>query len=418
MIRRFLVAAAILLTAFSYAQNNAASPYSFYGIGDLKFKGTIENRMMGGISMYSDSIHLNLNNPASFSKLKITTFGVAANQSFLDLEDESGTERASSTSLNYIALGLPLGKIGAFGFGLLPYTSVGYKLEGLNADQTVLNRFQGQGGLNRAFLSYGIQVFKGFSVGATANYNFGNIENTRITVIQGIELATKQSDESAIGGFDFNLAANYERKLGKKLTLTSSFVFKPQTDLTSENERQIATLTFSGTGSELIRDIENVNLGSLAETKLTLPQTMTFGLGLGEEKKWFLGAEYSILDNEELGGGFALTSNASYIDGSRFSAGGFFIPQYDSFTSYWNRVVYRAGIRYEETGLVLNNLPINDFGISFGVGLPLSGFSNVNLGFELGQRGTAELGRIKENYFNLNIGLSLSDKWFIKRKYN
>lgn len=280
MIRRFLVVAAILLTAFSYAQNNAASPYSFYGIGDLKFKGTIENRMMGGIGVYADSIHLNLNNPASFAKLKITTFGVAGNQSFLNLEDETGTESTSSTSLNYIALGLPLGKIGAFGFGLLPYTSVGYRLEGLNADETVLNQFQGQGGLNRVFLSYGVQLFKGLSVGATGNYNFGNIENKRITVVDGIELATKQSDESTMGGFDFNLAANYERKLGNKLTLMSSFVFKPQADLTSENERQIATLTFSGTGAELIRDTEDIDLGGLAETELTLPQVMTFGLGL------------------------------------------------------------------------------------------------------------------------------------------
>ncbi len=124
-------------------------------------------------------------------------------------------------------------------------------------------------------------------------------------------------------------------------------------------------------------------------------------------------------------------AGVGYEDASRFSAGGFFIPDYSSFTSYWKRIVYRLGVRYEETGLLVKDIPLNDFGISFGLGLPLGApipttnslqyagmFSNVNIGFELGRRGTTTYGRIEEDYFKVSISLSLNDKWFVKRKYD
>jgi len=76
-------------------------------------------------------------------------------------------------------------------------------------------------------------------------------------------------------------------------------------------------------------------------------------------------------------------------------------------------------MRYEDTGLVINGEDINEFGISFGVGLPVGKlFSNVNVGFEIGKRGTVNAGLVQENFFNTFISLSLNDKWFIKTLYD
>jgi hypothetical protein len=105
-----------------------------------------------------------------------------------------------------------------------------------------------------------------------------------------------------------------------------------------------------------------------------------------------------------------------FIDANRYRIGGFFIPNYNSISSYWHRVVYRAGARYEENGINVSGEDINEFGISFGVGLPVGRFySNLNLGFEIGSRGTTNNGLVKENFFNTFISLSLNDKWFEKR---
>jgi hypothetical protein len=94
------------------------------------------------------------------------------------------------------------------------------------------------------------------------------------------------------------------------------------------------------------------------------------------------------------------------------------MPDYTSFTNYFKRMVYRAGLRYANTGMIINNEAINDFGITFGTELPLRDISNLNLGFELGRRGTIDAGLIRENYFKINIGLSLNAKWFQKRTIN
>ena len=79
----------------------------------------------------------------------------------------------------------------------------------------------------------------------------------------------------------------------------------------------------------------------------------------------------------------------------------------------------RAGVRLDNTGYVVNGKSLENFGITFGMGLPLGiNFSNLNLGFELGRRGTTMNGLVRESYFKVSVGLSFNDKWFLKRQIN
>ena len=60
--------------------------------------------------------------------------------------------------------------------------------------------------------------------------------------------------------------------------------------------------------------------------------------------------------------------------------------------------------------------PTNEFGISFGLGIPAGGlFSNVNTTVEFGKRGTTNEDLVEENFVNFQLSLSLNDRWFIKR---
>ncbi len=119
---------------------------------------------------------------------------------------------------------------------------------------------------------------------------------------------------------------------------------------------------------------------------------------MGRPNKWFFGGEYVSTDyNSFLSVSGAGGANANFANAAQYKFGGYFIPQYNSITNYFNRIVYRAGFRFEETGLNINNEDINEFGITFGVGLPVGpGFSNINLGFEYGQRGTTDSGLIQD----------------------
>src|SRR5699024_9502216 len=97
------------------------------------------------------------------------------------------------------------------------------------------------------------------------------------------------------------------------------------------------------------------------ESKLSLPAQFNLGAGIGLPNKWFIGAEYGNIQAANFDLNSGLTNlDYRYENASQYKVGGFYVPQYNSLTSYLNRIVYRGGIRYEETGLHLNNEAINE----------------------------------------------------------
>jgi len=412
MIKRFIIIVALLSTVLAAAQEGTSSPYSFYGIGLTKFKGTVENQSMGGLRLFSDSIHLNLRNPAGYGKLKLTTYTVGGSHQSTNLKNDQASESSRTTSLDYLAIGIPTGKLN-FGIGLIPFTSVGYKI--LNVNEETANRFTGRGGMNKVYLSTGYAVTDNLSLGVNVNYNFGNIQNNFTAFQNGIQFGTRQIDRTDLSGFNLNFGLDYQRALSDNLNFYTAATYSPKMDITAKKIRNTATITLGSNGSELVVSENDI---TFPDSDLSLPAQLTLGAGLGASNKWFLGTEYSFIQAEDFN---AVTPNqdVSYQNASQYRLGGFYIPQYNSLTSYFNRIVYRAGIRFEETGLNINKEAINEFGISFGVGLPAgNNFSNANLGIEYGQRGTTNSGLIKENFLKLSISLSLNDKWFVQRKFD
>jgi len=167
MIRKIVIAILCCVASGIYAQNGTASPYSFFGIGDLRSSGTIENQMMGGISVFTDSIHINLQNPAAYSKLLLTTYSAGLAHSELNLQSATAAERTRITNLEYLALGFRLRKNLGLGLGVAPLSSVGYNIvsQSTNANNAqVTIAFTGDGGLNRVYASLGYQVTKNLRI--------------------------------------------------------------------------------------------------------------------------------------------------------------------------------------------------------------------------------------------------------------
>ncbi|MFT4781642.1 MAG: long-subunit fatty acid transport protein [Psychroserpens sp.] len=434
MIKKLVIVLVAFFAIQSYGQQGTASPYSFYGIGTLKFKGTVENRSMGGLSIYTDSIHVNLRNPAAYASPNLTVwnkenrpikFSVGASNNSTTLKANSGEAEVSSTTFDYLALSMPLGKFG-FGFGLVPYSAVGYKLEDTNED-VITNRYSGEGGVNRAFLGLGYSISDKLSVGVDMNYNFGNIQNTAIEFVYDdegnlVQYQSRESNRSDLSGLNFNIGLTYKTMINEKLELQAGLTYSPKSDLSSINERSFSTIVINASSGQefLVNEVDgNLEAEGLAETNLTLPSRFSFGAGIGKPRAWFVGGEYTRQNTSEFANPIVSIQNSNFENASNVSFGGFFIPDYNSFGSYWKRLTYRAGFYFENTGLVINEETINEFGISFGVGLPVGNvFSNANLGVEYGKRGTTNQNLIEENFLSLKISLSLNDRWFEKRKYN
>ena len=440
MIKRLIVICIAIISSSAFAQQGTASPYSFYGIGSLNFKGTVENRSMGGISVYLDSIHVNLRNPASYAgkslsgpdfknesrPVKLTVAGTASR---VNMKSNSGEAKTNSSRLDYFAFSVPAGKFG-FGFGLVPFTSVGYKLDDINDDNNLESRFDGEGGINRVFAGFGYQISDKLSVGIDFNYNFGNIQNTAIGVAytpEGdiVQYQTREFNRSDLSGLSFNIGLAYKTMISDRLELSATATYSPESRLSSVNERSFSTVTLEPVTFNItsLRNIFEADLESqnLKYTDLTLPSRLAFGAGIGDPKSWFVGAEYTYQNTADFSNPIFSNQISSFENASRIAVGGFFIPNYNAFSGYFKRVVYRAGFNFANTGLVIKDESIKEFGISFGLGLPVGKrnfFSNANLGVEIGQRGTTNQNLVQENFINFNVSLSLNSRWFQKKKYN
>ena len=418
MIKKLIVPVFLFFTLISFAQQGTSSPYSFYGIGDVKFKGTAENRAMGGLTIYSDSIHLNFQNPASYSNLKLTTFSLGGTYLTTNLSTNSQSEKARRTAMDYLAVGLPLGKLGV-GFGLMPYSSVGYNIQSTVAATATnpqeIKQYTGSGGINKVFLGLGYALSKKISVGIDYSYNFGKIQTYSFRFIEGLQYGSREKNLSDVSGGTLTAGINYTTPINNKLNGFASLTYSPDSKLSSSNSRNIATIQYSSTGAEILVQPSDIDV---ANTTLTIPSKLAVGFGVGQNKKWMLGTEITFQKSSAMGNRFNDINDVNYENSTRFSLGGFYIPNYNSFSKYYEKIIYRAGLRYENTGLIVNTTSIKDYAVTGGLGLPLIGvFSNINIGIEYGQRGTTSAGLVQENYTNITIGLSLNDKWFQKRRF-
>ncbi len=108
-----------------------------------------------------------------------------------------------------------------------------------------------------------------------------------------------------------------------------------------------------------------------------------------------------------------------------------YIPDPYKFYNYWEMVNYRFGGYYHQTYLTINQTAINEYGINFGIGLPITRTNKgestmirrklppmINLAFSYGSRGSLNNNMIKEHFYQFSIALNLYDIWFVKRKFN
>ena len=419
MIRNTFKLFALLTGSFVFSQTGTTSPYSYAGLGEVNFRGTHVNRFMGGLEIYNDSIHANLSNPSSYAKLKLTNYNLGLNYRINNMIGANETKSIASAGLNYIGVAMPTKYFG-FGFGIIPYTSVGYKLsylDNVNDNENILNLFEGEGGINKTFLSIGFTPLKFLSLGVTLNYNFGKITYETGRFQDQVTLGTVLQNISSISGLDLKLSTHIEIPIMDALELQAMLSYTPEANLISTNSRFYNTRSFSANnnfGDNI--EISLIDFG-LRRTNITIPDIISFGFGVGKERKWFAGVQYTKNAMQNFNHEFISLPNVGYENAYQFSLGGFYIPDYSSITSYWKRIVFRMGFRHELTGILINNIGLKETGVNFGFGLPLAGFSNTNIGFEYASR-VADSKTYKENFWSFRIGFSLNDKWFIKRKYN
>jgi hypothetical protein len=437
-----------LVTISCWAQDN--SPYSRYGLGDLVPRTNILTRGMGSFSAgYADPFSVNFTNPASYSSFiayreersKKTAsgralFDVGINFDSHSLREGSSPEKFTSTNavFSYMQVGLPLKRNWGLNFGLRQISRVGYEIirterlfDPVTGDpiDSAATEFTGTGGSYLASVGTGIAI-KNFSAGINFGYLWGNKDfaTKRAFLNDTVEYhSSNHTTKTSFGDIYLDGGVQYKIDLSHRTLLRVGAYGNLKQSLSGRQD--ILRETFNRTA---IGDVQLDSVFEQKDIKGKVIYPSRYGVGFVIDKgpdrehnkfggwlfgidfiqnKWneyrFFGAIDSVQNNWELKLGAQIRPEPK--------------------GNYFSNVVYRAGLFVGKDYVhVRDDLPLA--GISFGMGLPLYNYNQlartqvsvINIAFEYIKRGNND-NLLKENLFRISLGLSFSDLWFVKRKY-
>ncbi|MDC8103091.1 MULTISPECIES: hypothetical protein [Chryseobacterium] len=423
--KKIFVLSFISVGYFLNAQSLSNSPYATYGIGDVKYDNTIETASMGGIStaFISDfTSNFNFANPANNTNFELTSIKLeATNENNYFKTNYNNTKSTKhSTYLSNISLAFPISSKVKMGLSYQPYSSKSYDIVNTSTttDGTVFaNRFKGTGTLNTAQIAASYKVSNEFALGLRANYYFGNLYDLNEITTADSQLINGYETKNNVRNFNFTLGTSYQHlntRTDKKLTIGATTTFGNTSNMTTDYTN--STYFYAADVKKEEQIIEQKSTSS----KNLLPVQASLGVGYGSENQWFVSGQIDYKKGETIS---YFGKTFDFQDTYRISAGGWYLPNYNNFRNYFSRVVYRYGAFYERGGLKIGNNSINKFGISAGVMLPfktssITRMSGLELGIELGKRGTLKDNLINQNFINLRVGFNFADKWFRKSLYN
>jgi len=433
-----------LVNAQSTSDNNTPkdnSPYSRLGLGDLVNQNFSGSLGMGGLgASFNDYYQTNVINPASYASLLSTSFEVGMFAQYSNLTNGTDEFDVWSGNINYLSIAFPMRNPlnelldrkrrdvhWGMNLALLPYSTVGYNVQARSnipeEDIDVVNTFSGRGGTYE--VQWGNAVnYKDISVGLNLGYFFGKIINERnVQLIDSDATYTDNFlDEISLGGVIWDAGVQYKLKFkvkndkGELVDGKKSITF----GLYGNSNHTVNTNTsqFYTRRSTLISSIRDtiVNISDV-DGEATLPSTFGIGVMYENINKMRIGFDYSSSQWSNY------TNDAkpeTLANSFRMAAGLEYIPNDNSYNSYFKRVRYRVGAFYENDPRIINE-QLTNYGITIGLGfpviLPRQQQSFVNVAFELGQFGSDQF--LKETYAQMTVGFTLNDNsWFFKRKFN
>lgn len=410
------------------AQNITNSIYSRYGYGTEVFKGFAQNIAMGGTGIAQKGAwQLNYNNPASNAALKLTAFNAGISGNYAQQLNSNDTIVTKNGSFGYLALGFPVTKWWGLSIGLIPNSGVGYKVADTItfSKRQIVNTYKGSGGLNKLYIANGFNPFKifsdsimqGFSIGIGTEFTFGNITNEENKSFIGSDtsyyLSISNNRHAAYNGFSFILGLQHTLNINDETKLTLGFSYglkgKLNKNVGISSERYFNTI--------LASTLVDTAYYSESTKEITyLPSQYTFGFNLQMGAKMNYSMEYKVVN----WGTDSISGKLNNLKDARVISAGFqYYPNSQSPDGFFKHTYYRFGFKNSVLPFYLNDTQILENAVTLGFGFPLrKAVSTVNIGMELGRRGTTDYNLVKENYFLINVGFTINDKWFIKTKYD
>jgi hypothetical protein len=445
----------LLFPSLLHAQGSSSSPYSRFGVGTLTFQGTISQASMGrsGVAAYNTD-RINLLNPAAMAFDTITTIEAGIYAEISKIKSSSFSQSANNAGLSYFTIGFPVAKHNAgISLGAAPYSFMDFNVSEISYPDCdcgrTRNTFTGNGGINRFYMALGYAPFgkkparfyasenysrwmsendsaaienqvkkfrylEGFSVGINASWLFGTLDYSRkVDFIDSTAfLSNVKTTSSTLGDMYLNAGMQYHFTTRKGIMAGIGISVFPESAAKSVFNSLWYNRTINGATRDTVEEVTDLK-GST-----TIPLGYAAGLIIGKQGHWRFTADYSAQQWSRFRSDFF---NGNLKDNYSINAGLEIIPEPKGL-NYFGKINYRTGFYYHSSALQFNQTVIKDYGISFGLGLPVIKKdrvqrSMIQLGFEAGRSGTSKNNLIQQDYLRFHFGIVLNELWFFKRHY-
>ena len=397
--------AALLLSIGVSAQNLTSSPYSRYAYGDLNENVPTAYRSMGGVGFgMRNNRAINPSNPASYTACDTMTFmmDVAASASWSRYQDATGKRNKGNGSLEYVTIQIPLWKQWlAMSVGVLPYSSVGYKITldgatdgGAYSYQTL---YEGSGNISEVYGGLSANICNWLAVGANFYYMWGNLERMRtLQFTQANMTPTIQDEVLSVSSFRMRFGAQFFHTWGDH-TFVAGAMFENKMKLNSE---YILLETQTLDSIPIYKD--GWQLPMVWGTGISYTWAKRLTLAFDFERQHMSSALYNGLEGHYSG----LRDRNRYAFGAEYRHN-------PLGRKYVDRMLWRAGVNIQDEYLA--TIGAKRYTAAIGIGFPLPTIGTVvNTTIEYTHRGKKS--GLEEHALRFTLGVSIAETWFFKRK--
>ena len=408
----YLVLGIILSVSVAYA-GGTASPFSRYGYGE--FQNSVSGALLslGGVGYgMRTNRTINPSNPASYTSIDSLTFMMDLGLS--GVIDGSKTNAGRNTqfagNIDYVSFQVPLADWAAVSFGVNPLTIVGYEYKftdeqpSYNYEDTlkVSQYFYGKGGITQVYLGLSFDICDRVAVGVNGRYLYGNIFQYREVTFPEELLFNPTTYQNAlyVNAWQCDFGIQYHQPIGAddQLVIGGTYSMK----LPMKNTTEIISTTNVTDKDNTLYDFE-------------YPQTVGAGVSYLWNNRLLIGADVTWMELSKVK---YYSQENVFTDRFVYALGAEYVHDLNS-KSYVEQMRFRLGANYSNSYAKVNGSDYNKWAITCGIGFPLPNTkTTLNLHLEYGQQGSVKSVGLVEQYGKIGIGVSLNERWFVKRRFN
>lgn len=433
-----MAAATAVCTLAAQAQTGGSnSSYSRFGLGTLSDASSSYNRSMGGVGVaLRAGNRVNMLNPASYSACDSLSFILDMGMSFSMGTHSTATarQRVKNTSLDNVNAMFRLRRDLGMSVGFVPFSSIGYSFSQTRhagytdlagKEITTTGTYAGDGGLHNVYAGLGWRPFKGFSIGANIGYVWGEYNHTVTQTfseggtVSSIYDGLHTTYSADLRTYKIDAGLQYEFKLSKTTRLVAGATVGIGHKIDSETD----IMRYTANGDTVQRVIPK---------SFDMPWSYGVGLSWVKLNKWVVSADYrqerwgdcrmpTIVDGGKTASDMvAEAAKGNLRNRHHIAAGLEYTPDIYN-RGYFQRIRYRLGANYSTPYYNVNGAAgPKQYSVCVGLGLPISNsFNNrsvVNLGFQWARVQPGSNQDITENYYQINVGVTFNEQWFMKWK--